>query len=136
MNDVVSLHLHEADGLSQAIPQKDVSEEEIPDPCGYRLLIALPEIDELFNNMFVKPEKLVQDEQVASVIGLVLDMGPLAYTDKERFPTGPWCKVGDYIIMRAFTGTRIRVRGKEFRFINDDSVEGVVRGDPRLYTRA
>lgn len=63
-------------------------------------------------------------------MGIVVDMGGGAYTDKERFPDGPWCKVGDYVMFRMNTGTRFKVNGKEFRLMNDDSIEAVI-ADPR-----
>ena len=69
-------------------------------------------------------------EEAASITGMILKIGPDAYADTERFPGGPWCKEGDWIVMRSYTGTRIEVHGQEFRIINDDSVEAIVE-DPR-----
>ena len=80
-------------------------------------------------------EKTLFEEKILTVVGCVIDMGEQAYADKDRFPTGPWCKVGDFVLVRPNTGTRIKIHGKEFRLINDDSVEGVVQ-DPRGITRA
>jgi co-chaperonin GroES (HSP10) len=62
-------------------------------------------------------------------------MGSDCYKDESKFPTGPWCKEGDWVVMRAFSGTRISIHGKEFRLINDDTVEAVV-DDPRGIQRA
>jgi co-chaperonin GroES (HSP10) len=75
------------------------------------------------------------EEQLMTVTGVVLDMGAQAYSDKERFPNGPWCNVGDFVLFRSTTGTRIRVNGVEYRLMNDDSIEAVV-ADPRGITRA
>ena len=108
---------------------------KLPEPTGYRLLIALPEIDEKTEGGVIMPDGLVKDESTASIIGFVLKAGPDAYSDKERFPNGAWCKEGDFVIFRSYSGTRFKVKGKEFRLINDDTVEGVV-DDPRGYTRA
>jgi co-chaperonin GroES (HSP10) len=69
-----------------------------------------------------------------SIIGVVLDMGEEAYKDTERF-SKPWCKVGDYVMFRANTGTRFKVAGVEYRLMNDDSIEAVV-ADPRGVSRA
>jgi len=111
-------------------------EAQMPKPVGYRLLIALPQIEETFNSMgIVKAERTMYEEQLMTVTGVVLDMGDQAYTDKDRFPNGPWCKVGDFVIFRANSGTRIRVNGVEYRLMNDDSIEAVV-ADPRGITRA
>ena len=107
---------------------------KLPEPTGYRLLIALPEIDEKTQGGVIMPDGLVKDESTASIIGFVLKSGPDAYSDKERFPNGAWCKEGDFVIFRSYSGTRFKVSGKEFRLINDDTVEGVV-DDPRGYTR-
>ena len=108
---------------------------KLPEPTGYRLLIALPEIDEKTQGGVIMPDGLVKDESTASIIGFVIKMGSDAYSDKERFPNGAWCKEGDFVIFRSYSGTRFKVAGKEFRLINDDTVEGVV-DDPRGYTRA
>ena len=108
---------------------------KLPEPTGYRLLIALPEIDEKTQGGVIMPDGLVKDESTASIIGFVLKIGPDAYSDKERFPNGAWCKKGDFVIFRSYSGTRFKVAGKEFRLINDDTVEGVV-DDPRGYSRA
>lgn len=83
----------------------------------------------------MKPKTAMQLEEVSTVVGFVLKVGPDAYKDEKRFPTGPYCKEGDWVLFRAFSGTRIKIHGKEFRLINDDSVEGVVE-DPQGITRA
>ena len=119
--------------------QTAVSDEELeaqlPKPVGYRLLIALPQIEETFDSGILKADRTLYEEKILSIIGLVLDIGEQAYADTDRFPTGPWCKVGDYVMFRANTGTRFRVNGVEYRLMNDDSVEAVV-SDPRGVSRA
>jgi len=120
--------------------QTAVTDEELelqlPKPVGYRLLIALPKIDDTFGETgIVKAEKTVYEEKLLTVVGLVLDMGEQAYKDPDRYPSGPWCKVGDYVLFRANTGTRFRVNGVEYRLMNDDSIEAVV-ADPRGVSRA
>lgn len=121
----------EAIQYSDAVPKKAKS---LPDPTGFRLLIALPEIEETTAGGIIVPDERRSAEAVASVVGFVLKAGPDAYSDKARFPNGPWCEEGDWVLMRAYSGTRIRVHGKEFRVINDDSVEAVVE-DPRGVAR-
>ena len=103
---------------------------QMPRPKGYKILIALPEPDEKTDGGIIKASQTIHAEEVGSIVGFVLDMGPDAYSSKDRFPTGPFCKKGDWILMRSYTGTRFMVHGKEFRLINDDSVEAVVE-DPR-----
>lgn len=110
-------------------------EDRIPKPVGYRVLVALPKIDETYGDSgIVKTTKAIQHDTILSIIGAVVDMGDECYSDKERFPSGPWCKVGDYVMFRANTGTRFRVGDQEFRLMNDDSIEAVVP-DPRSIAR-
>lgn len=109
--------------------------ERLPEPKGYRLLIAIPEISEKTEGGLYIPDERRSGEETASIIGYVLKVGPEAYADPSRFPTGPWCQKGDFVIFRSYSGTRFKVSGKEFRLINDDTVEAVV-ADPRGYTRA
>jgi co-chaperonin GroES (HSP10) len=104
--------------------------KQLPEPSGYRILIALPEADKKTEGGIIKAASLVERESVGSICGFVMKLGPDAYNDKRRFPNGPYCEEGDWILMRSYTGTRFLVHGKEFRLINDDSVEAVVQ-DPR-----
>lgn len=113
----------------------DELEAQLPKPVGYRLLVALPKIEESFESGIIKADKTLYEEKILSIVGAVLDMGEQAYADKDRFPTGPWCKVGDFVLFRANTGTRFKVNGVEYRLMNDDSIEAVV-SDPRGVTRA
>jgi co-chaperonin GroES (HSP10) len=108
---------------------------QIPDPATYHLLCVLPEIDDEYESGLVKASQTMHYEEVLSPVLFVVKVGPDAYKDEKRFPSGPSCKVGDFILVRPNTGTRIKIHGKEFRIINDDSVEGVVQ-DPRGITRA
>jgi co-chaperonin GroES (HSP10) len=109
-------------------------EQGLPRPCGYKLLIALPESEESYSSGIIKADVTRKHEEIATVIGAVLELGPDAYKDASKFPTGPWCKEGDFVIIRAYSGTRFKLYGKEFRLINDDTVEGVV-ADHRGYSR-
>ena len=110
-------------------------EAQLPVPVGYKLLIALPTVEDTYESGLVKAENTKHAEQVLSMIGLVLDMGSQAYTDPDRYPDGPWCEIGDYVLFRTNTGTRFRFNGVEYRLMNDDSIEAVV-ADPQGITRA
>ena len=110
-------------------------EAQLPVPVGYKLLIALPTVEDTYESGLVKAENTKHAEQVLSMVGLVLDMGSQAYTDPDRYPDGPWCEVGDYVLFRTNTGTRFRFNGVEYRLMNDDSIEAVV-ADPQGITRA
>lgn len=113
----------------------DATKLRMPQPSGYKLLIALPEVKEKTDKGLYIPDELKDREGVASILGFVLKVGPDAYADERKFPNGAWCKEGDFIIFRSYSGTRFKIDGREFRLINDDTVEAVV-DDPRGYERA
>ena len=117
--------------------KKDYEEDlklKLPIPTCYKLLIAIPKVNEKTEAGVYMPDKLTEMEQTASIIGLVVEMGEDAYKDEGKFPHGPYCKKGDFVIFRSYSGTRFKVQKEEFRLINDDTVEAVV-DDPRGYTR-
>ena len=117
----------------------DASNEEkatqLPTPSGYRILCALPEVEKEYESGLLKAKETLHHENLLATVLFVVSLGPDCYSDKERFPTGPWCKVGDFILVRPNAGTRLKIHGTEMRMINDDSVEGVVL-DPRGISRA
>ena len=128
MNKVAELDINEVD--------EQELEAQLPRPVGYRILIAMPEIEETYaDTKVLKTTTIIHQEHIMSIIGLVLDMGDQAYSDVERFGNEPWCKVGDYVMFRANTGTRFKVGGVEYHLMNDDSIEAVVN-DPRGVSRA
>jgi chaperonin GroES len=114
---------------------EDSTARKIPEPSGYKLLIKPLEVKEKTESGIYMPDSLKNAEQTASVIGFVVKVGLDAYKDPEKFPNGPYCKEGDFVIFRSYSGTRFKVDKQEFRLINDDTVEAVV-DDPRGYTRA
>jgi co-chaperonin GroES (HSP10) len=110
-------------------------EQALPVPTGHKLLIALPKVEDNYDGTsIVKVDTAKHAEQVTSVVAIVLDMGPDAYKDRERFPSGPWCEVGNYVLVGPYKGIRFLLNGQEFRIINDDLVEGIV-ADPKGYRR-
>jgi co-chaperonin GroES (HSP10) len=121
--------------LSKLPEAQEEKAKQLPEPATYHLLCVLPEIDENFDNGIVKANQTMHFEEVMSPVLFVVKMGPDAYADKTRFPSGPSCKVGDFILVRPNSGTRVKIHGREFRIINDDSVEAVVE-DPRGISRA
>lgn len=104
--------------------------KQLPRPSGYRILCAIPEVEKEYDSGILKSDTTLQYEELLTTVLFVVEMGPDCYMDKTRFPTGPWCKKGDFILVRPNAGTRLVIHGREFRLINDDSVEGVV-DDPR-----
>lgn len=109
---------------------------QIPEPVGYKLLCAIPTAEDTFeNSSIIKADVVKRNEEIGTTVLFVVKAGPMAYSDPDKFPTGPWCKEGDFILVRTYTGTRFKIRGTEWRLINDDQVEAVV-SDPRGITRA
>lgn len=125
------------DKVTEATQLTDAEiEARLPKPVGYRLLIALPEIEKTYGESgILKIDKEMHKDYIMSIMGVVVDMGDTCYKDEERFTTGPWCKVGDYVMFRMNSGTRIKVDGREYRIMNDDSIEAVIP-DPRGITSA
>ena len=118
-----------------------ITEDEIKDPKplpelpGYHILVRPISIKGVTKGGIVLPDSTRDDMAYLTTVGKVLAIGELAYQDEIKFPNGEWCKEGDFVITRAYAGTRIKIHGKEFRIINDDTVEAVV-DDPRGYERA
>jgi len=108
--------------------------KQIPEPATYHILCILPEADEKYDNGLIKSGQTMQYEELLSPVLFVVKIGPDAFKDEKRFPSGAECKTGDFILVRPNTGTRIKIHGQEFRIINDDSVQAVVQ-DPRGITR-
>jgi co-chaperonin GroES (HSP10) len=109
--------------------------KQLPEPSGYRILCAVPDVEDQFESGLFKADITKQYEELTTPVLFVLKIGPDAYKDEKRFPNGPWCKEGDFILTRPMAGSRVKIHGREFRIINDDSVEAVVE-DPRGISRA
>tara|TARA_X000001036_G_scaffold437566_1_gene483182 strand:- start:898 stop:1311 length:414 start_codon:yes stop_codon:yes gene_type:complete len=132
MSEAASVEVGSVTATAETNDEKDVESKptQLPEPSGYKLLIALPEVDEKTDGGIIKAQSTRQLEEVGSIVGFVMKLGPDAYQDKSKFPNGPYCKEGDFILMRSYSGTRFNIHDREFRLINDDSVEAIV-DDPR-----
>ena len=126
-----NLDLSQAVDLS-AVMAKNAEEKakQLPKPQGYRILCAIPEAEKEFESGLIKADETVRVDELLTTVLFVVELGPDCYQDKSRFPNGPWCKQGDFILVRPNAGTRLVIHDREFRIINDDSVEAVVE-DPR-----
>ena len=110
--------------------------KQLPDPKTFQLLCMVPEAEEeIDGSSFVKTATMMHHEEILTPVLFVVKMGPDAFQDKTRFPSGPSCKTGDFIICRPNSGTRLKIHGREFRLIADTSVEATVE-DPRGISRA
>jgi len=122
--------------VDKTMSEAERKAKQLPEPTGYHILCMVPKIEDTFgDSVIVKSDRTVNIEEQTTLVLFVAKVGPDAYKDKKRFPSGPWCKEGDFIITRAYSGTRVRIHGTEWRIINDDSVDGVVE-DPRGISRA
>lgn len=112
--------------------------KQLPDPSDYMLLCVVPEAMEQYADSemgIVKSGQSMHYEELLTPVLFVVKVGPTAYKDPVRFPNGPRCKEGDFVVVRPNSGTRLKIHGREFRIINDDTVEATVQ-DPRGITRA
>jgi len=109
--------------------------KQVPEPKTYHILTVVPDAEDQFESGLVKAETTIHYEEVLTSVLFVMKLGPDAYKDEKRFPSGPSCKEGDFVIVRPNSGTRLKIHGREFRIINDDSIEAVVE-DPRGISRA
>lgn len=125
------IDLSQAVDLSAVMHKSDEDKAtQLPKPSGYRILCAIPEIEKEYESGIVKADTTITNEELLTTVLFVVDLGPDCYKDTSRFPSGPWCKQGDFVLVRPHAGSRLVIHGREFRMINDDSVEGVV-DDPR-----
>jgi co-chaperonin GroES (HSP10) len=120
---------------STVLPQTaEEKAKQLPEPSGYHILVAIPEVEDKYDSGLIKADTTKHYEEVLSTVFFVVKLGPDAYKG-ERFASGPWCKEGDFVLARPNSGTRLKIHGREFRLINDDSVEAIV-DDPRGISRA
>jgi hypothetical protein len=115
-------------GTSSTTPEE--KGKQLPKPAGYKILCALPEVDKEFDHGLLKADETIMIEETLATVLFVVALGPDCYKDPKRFPSGPWCKEGDFVLVRPNAGQRLVIHGREFRMINDDTVDGTV-DDPR-----
>jgi co-chaperonin GroES (HSP10) len=126
-----AIDLGKAVDLTQLLDKSDEQKAtQLPKPSGYRILCAIPEQEKEFESGIAKADETMRVEETLTTVLFVVDLGPDCYADKVRFPSGPWCKKGDFVLVKPYAGSRLVIHGREFRVINDDTVEGVV-DDPR-----
>ena len=134
MSETPTLDLSQAVDLSALMHKKaEDKAKQLPKPSGYRILCAIPEAEKQFEESeigLIKADETMRNEETLTTVLFVVELGPDCYKDTTKFPTGPWCKKGDFILVRPYAGSRLVIHGREFRIINDDTVEGIV-DDPR-----
>jgi len=134
MSDLPALDLSKVVDLSALMHKKaEEKAKQLPKPTGYRILCAIPEAEKQFEDSeigLIKADETMRNEETLTTVLFVVELGPDCYKDTTKFPTGPWCKQGDFVLVRPYAGSRLVIHGREFRIINDDTVEGIV-DDPR-----
>jgi co-chaperonin GroES (HSP10) len=117
--------------------QLDVFAREITDwfkPAGYKLLLYIPYLQAKLESQVYQSDKSRDEYQSAAIHAYVIAMGSEAYSDKQRFPNGPWCRVGDRVMFRAYSGTRFQRVGYKFLYalVNDDTIDAVMQGTQQV----
>jgi hypothetical protein len=121
-------------GILNKTPEQKA--KQLPDPKRFMMLCVVPDAPEEYeDSALIKSSQTMHFEEVLTPVLFVVKLGPDCYKDESRFPSGPSCKEGDFVVVRPNSGTRLKIHGREFRIINDDSVEAVVE-DPRGISRA
>ena len=118
-------------GVKKSEPKKEVTnqKDKLPQPTGWRILVLPFKMNEKTKGGVIMNESTLERQQVASQCGNVLAMGSECYKDKERYPTGPWCKIGDWVVFARYAGSRINIEGGEVRLLNEDEILATVK-DP------
>ena len=119
---------HVWDGKAVEKQKKEI--EKVPNPTGYRIVLFPLKLDSKTKSGIILTDETVAESQITTNICKVLKVGPDAYKDKDKFPTGQWCKTDDWVLITRYAGSRIRIDGGELRIINDDEILAVI-DDPR-----
>jgi len=101
---------------------------QLPRPSGYHILCAIPEKEKEYDSGLFKADETIRMEETMTTVLFVVALGPDCYKDEKRFPSGPWCKEGDFVLVRPHSGSRLVMHSRGFRLINDDTVEAGVDG--------
>ena len=96
--------------------------ERIPTPTGWRLVVLPYKGKSKTSGGVYLPEKVIENNEISTQVGYVIKMGSLCYADKQKFPTGPWCKEGGWVMFARYAGSRFKIEGGEVRILNDDEI--------------
>ena len=119
-------------GVTKSEPKKEIPKEstQLPQPTGWRILVLPFKMKEKTDGGVLLGQETIERQQVASQCGNVLAMGAECYQDKKRYPSGPWCKIGDWVVFARYAGSRIEIEGGEVRLLNEDEVLATIQ-DPK-----
>ena len=114
---------------------EEPADDYLPRAVGYKLVVIVEERPETYDDsVIVKPESERTREQHMMQVGRLVDVGPDAWADKAKFPSGPWAKIGDYVLLDRYGGVKFRLGNNIVRIVNDDAVDGTV-ANPRLMVK-
>ena len=105
---------------------------KLPKPTGWRILVLPFKMKDKTKGGLYLGQETLERQQVASQCGLVLKMGSQCY-DKERYPEGPWCKKGDWVIYARYAGSRMQIDGGEVRLLNDDEILATIENPEDIF---
>ena len=123
------INIPKPESVKKPEPTEEVK-SQLPVPKGWKILIAMPEAKETTDGGIIKASQTRVDEETSNICGYVLKLGTEAYCDEKRFPTGPWCKEGDWVLITSYAGSRIKIEDGELRIVNEDEIIATV-DDPR-----
>ena len=126
---VADRRIKQVEKEKKKVKKKPLEEMSLPKPTGWRILVLPYKAKAKTKGGIILSDKTVTESQIATNCGLVLDMGPDAYNDKDKFPNGPWCKKKDWVLFARYAGSRIYIDGGEIRVLNDDEILGTIE-DP------
>ena len=108
--------------------------DKVPQATGWRMVV-LPHkgVDKTKGGLLLT-DKAIEEQQLTTNVGLILNMGPDAYADKSKYPNGPWCKTGDWVIFARYAGSRVKIDGGEIRILNDDEILSTVEDPTDILT--
>ena len=121
MSKKEQVNIPEPESVETPIVEEEVK-SQLPEPKGWKILIAMPRVDEKTDGGIIKATTTLRDEEVSNICGYVLKLGTECYNDSKRFPSGPWCKEGDWVIFGRYAGSRFKIDGGEVRLLNDDEI--------------
>ena len=104
--------------------------DKVPQATGWRMVVLPFKGVEKTKGGLLLTDKAIEEQQLTTNVGLILNMGPDAYADKNKFPNGPWCKKGDWVVFARYAGSRVKIEGGEIRILNDDEVLAKLK-DPK-----
>ena len=113
---------------------KEPAMDRVPKATGWRIVVPPHKGIEKTKGGLLLTDKAIEEQQLTTNVGLILNMGPDAYADKNKFPNGPWCKEGDWVVFARYAGSRVKIEDGEIRILNDDEILSTVKDPTDILT--